>query len=395
MTIATSLATEDFNLADPEIQKDPYPFYPMLRARRPVLRTSVGGQDCWVLSRRADIVKVLMDPRTFSNRHTPLPNMLFSDPPEHERLRRMVGTMFTRIAVQPMAHGIAQFAGGLIDAGFARGHLDVIEDFAGPLSIEAIGALLGISGLHVEKLRGLSHHFVAYVRALQLGIAPSEEARTATEELKRFVVGLIETRGYVDGQVLSGLAEEHRNGALSDEELVNFAILLLVAGHSTTTNLIGNSIFMLLQRPQDQDRIADEEGFAARFLEEVLRTRPSFHRIHRITTRPVEIAGEPIPEGAIVRLMLASANRDPEFFENPEVFDPDVKRRTNSAFGQGIHSCLGNWLARLEASTAIRALAQKASEIRADPHRPAQPHTGGSFNEFGFDALPIVMTPRV
>jgi len=395
MTVQQLLTPEQFNLADPDIQQDPYPFYPILRETRPVLKTSVGGQPCWVLSRRADIVKVLMDPQTYSNRHTPLPNMLFSDPPEHERMRKMVGNMFARLAVLPMAEGIADMADRLIDKGLSRGGIDVIADFAGPLSIETIGQLLGISGLHVEKLRGLSHHFVAYVRALQLGIAPSEEARLATEELNRFVVELIDTNGYVEGRVLSALAEQRRIGELDADGLVNFAILLLVAGHSTTTNLIGNAVFILTQRPLDCDRLVNEDGFSDRFLEEVLRMRPSFHRIHRITTREVEIAGETIPAGAIVRLMLASGNRDPAFFENPEIFDPDLKRRAHNAFGQGIHSCLGNWLARLEASTALVSLAKKTAAVQLDPARPAQPHVGGSFNEFGFDGLPIVITARL
>jgi len=383
-----------FNLEDPEIQKDPYPYYPVLREQKPVLRSNVGGQPCWILSRRKEISKVLMDPHTYSNRHTPLPNMLFTDPPEHERLRLMVSSMFTRAAVQPMAAQIQAHAELLIERQLDVGHCDIIEDFAGPLSIETIGRLLGIAGLHVEKLRQLSHLFVSYVRSLQLALTPSSESRLATEELTQLMTDLVQSHSYEDGRVISVLADLRRTGELTTDGFVNFAILLLVAGHSTTTNLMGNAVYMLTKRPQDFNRMAEDESFVAPFLDEVLRTRPSFHRIHRVTTRDVELDGEFIPAGSIVRLMLASANRDPDFFDDAETFDPDEKRRNHLSFGQGIHTCLGSWLARLEASTAVAVLSRLVASVTLDQSNPPVPYSGGSFNEFGFERLPVILSPR-
>lgn len=174
---------------------------------------------------------------------------------------------------------------------------------------------------------------------------------------------------------------------------MQFATLLFGAGHTTTTNLIGNCLYMLTQRPDDLARMREDEAFIEPFIEEVLRTRPSFHRILRITTREVELHGETIPAGSIVRLLLASANRDPEYFPDGEEFDPDRKARMHSSFGQGIHSCLGSWLARLEARTALRIISRRAARIELDPDTAPTPLTGGTFNEFGFEHLPILIAP--
>jgi len=390
-----SITPDQFNPEDPEVQKDPYPYYPVLRTQRPVLKSSVGGQPCWVFSKREDITKALMDSETYSNRTTPLPNMLFVDSPEHERLRRMVSGMFTRAAVQPMAEFIDQTAERLIADILPSCRCDIIGDFAGPLTITMIGRMLGITGLHVEKLRELSSLFVEYVLALQVGRTPSEESRVATEELTRFMTGLAESRSYVDGGVIAVLAAARASGDLTDEEFVHFAILLLLAGHSTTTNLIGNAVYMLAQRPQDLERLAEDTAFVSPFMEEVLRTRPSFHREIRITARDVEVAGEFIPAGSVVRLLLASANRDPAYYEAPETFDPDLKRRMHLSFGQGIHSCLGSWLARLEGATALTVIARRLGSIALDPIEEPILFSGGTFNEFGFKRLPVILTPRV
>ncbi len=385
---------DDFDLEDPEIQADPYPYYPVLREHRPVYRTTVSGQPCWVLSRREEIVEVLMDPQTFSNRHTPLPNMLFSDPPEHERLRAMVASMFTRRILQEMSGEIAEHVELLTGNLVTNGRGDIIHDFASPLSIGTIGRLLGITRLQVAKLRDLSQLFIEYVRALQLGRTPSPESQRGTDELKKFMTDLVESRAYQDGRVISVLLQRKENGELTADEFVHFAILLLVAGHSTTTNLIGNCVYLLTRRPRDLGRMAANQDFIGPFVEEVLRTRPSFHRILRITTKDVELCGEFIPAGSIVRLLLASSNRDPAFFADPETFDPDRPRPVkHTAFGQGIHSCLGSWLARLEASTSLSQLSRRVTSIALDPDDPPVSHSGGSFNEFGFERLPVSLTP--
>ncbi len=388
------IVPEDFVLDDPEIQKNPYPYYPVLREQKPVFKTSFGNQPCWVLSRREEISKVLMDPETYSSETTPLPNMLFTDPPEHERLRSMVSHMFTRTAVQPMAVQVRTEAKSLLDQSLSSGQCDIINDFAGPLTIAAMGRLLGITGLQVERLRQSTHRQSEYVFAIRLGQTPSAVARNAKEEMTQFLMNLIETHTYESGGVISILADLHSRGKLTAEEFVSSATLLIVAGHSTTTNLIGNAIYMLAQRPQDLDRMAEDGTFITPFLEEVLRTRPSFHRLLRITTRDVELGGEFIPARSIVRLLMASANLDPAFFREAEHFDPDQKRRMHLAFGQGIHSCLGNWVARMEASAALEVFSSKVATVTLDPANPPAPFSGGTFNEFGFANLTVKLGAR-
>ncbi|GLT00286.1 cytochrome P450 [Sphingobium jiangsuense] len=384
---------DDFILSDPAVQADPYAFYPLLREQKPVLKTDFRGQPCWVLSRRKDISAVLMDPRTYSSKTSPTKSLLFADPPEHSRLRGMVAERFTRTAVAPMSERVEPAAIRQFEPCLTAGRCDGIRDFASPLTITMMGQLLGIAVEKVQDIRGLTHLLAEHALAIRLGATPRPEAQGASDDIRNLFMGLVETGDYAPGGIFALLAERHGAGDLSADELVQFATLLFGAGHTTTTNLIGNCLYMLTQRPDDLARMREDEAFIEPFIEEVLRTRPSFHRILRITTREVELHGETIPAGSIVRLLLASANRDPEYFPDGEEFDPDRKARMHSSFGQGIHSCLGSWLARLEARTALRIISRRAARIELDPDTAPTPLTGGTFNEFGFEHLPILIAP--
>ena len=394
MMSSTTLTPDQFRPDDPEIQMDPYPYYPVLREQRPVLATNFGEEPCWIVSRRDDVSKVLMDPATYSSRTSPIPMLLFADRPEHGRLRGMVSNLFTRQAVAPMADTIRTRATTMLARLLETGRCDIIGDFAGPVTMSVIGLMLGIDTSQVERLRSLTKLTADYVLSVRLGRTPSEASRAADAELTAFVKGIIDSRSDDDPGVVTVLAGKLRAGELTVPQCISFVILLLVAGHSTTTNLLGNSVYILTQRPHDLERMARDESFVTPFVEEVLRMRPSFHRIMRITTREVELGGERIPAGAIVRLLLASANRDPAAFEDPENFDGDAVRRGHFAFGQGVHSCLGTWLARLEAITTMGVFARGVSAVALDPDRPFERFSGGTFNEFGFERLPVIMTAR-
>ena len=385
------MTVDDFDLADKAIQADPYPYYPLLREQKPVFRTAFAGQPCWVLSRRKDIAAVLMDPKTYSSRTAPVANMLFADPPEHERLRLMVAARFTRPAVANMAEGIRGTATTRFETCRTAGRFDAIVDFASPLAVHMMGQLLGIPVEMVTDIRARTHLLADFVMALRLGKPPSPAAKAANEGIEAFFLDLIDTRGYAEEGIMAVLAECYRSGDLTSNEVVRFVTLLFGAGHTTTTNLIGNTLYVLSQRPADLARLKVDPAFVEPFIEEVLRMRPSFHRILRITTREVEIDGEAIPAGSIVRLLLASANRDPAFFPDGEVFDADRKARMHSAFGQGIHSCLGSWLARLEGQTALRVVSAMTDRLELDPSVAPVPLTGGTFNEFGFEHLPMTV----
>ena len=388
------ITPEAFDLTDHAIQSDPYPYYPVLREQAPVLARDFHGKPCWVVSRRKDVADILMDPATYSSKTSTLTSMLFSDPPEHGRLRAMVAPLFTRIAVQTRTDAITEAAQSMFRACVEKRRFDAIESFASPLTITMISRLLGLPVVDVQQIRKWSPLLGEYVAAVRIGKTPPPEAQAAWDELWDFLLTTAKSGSYAPDGAIAVLAERHRAGELDDYALVRFTTLLFTAGHLTTTNLIGNSLFILANRPDDLRRLQEDESFTAPFIEEVLRTRPSFHRIARITTREVVLHGQRIPAGATVRLMLASANRDPEVHPEGEDFDPDRKGRAHIAFGQGIHSCLGSWLARLEGGIAMRTVAGMVATISLDPEQPPVPFSGGTMNEFGFERMPLIVEPR-
>ncbi len=382
-----------FDLEDAGVQADPYPLYPLLRDAAPVVESRIGGQPSWVVSRRKDIAAILMDPATYSSRTSPLPNMLSLDEPAHGRLRAMVAAKFTQPAVQTMADDIRAKAEALFAHCVSAGQVDIVDAFAAPLTVAMISTMLGIPADRVEDIRDGSGHFSDYVSAVRVGLTPLPNAQAAMDGLSAMTLEIVRERSYAPDGVMAILAARHEAGELTGDELVHYAILLFVAGHSTTTNLIAAAAYMLSRRPQDLDRLRADPDFAAPFIEEVLRTRPSFQRIIRLTTRDVELHGVDIPACAHVRLLLGSANRDPAYFPDGEVFDPDRQGRMHSSFGQGIHTCLGSWLARFEGTLAVSVIARTAGRVALDPARPPVPLIGGTTHEFGFEALPVVVTP--
>lgn len=389
MTQQMNPAAEQFVLDDPEIQKDPYPFYPILRDQAPVLKTSFGGQPCWVLSRREDIATVLMDPKIFSSHTSPSLNLVHADPPDHSRLRKLVARMFTRRAVSAMAEHIAQTTEELVDQIVRKGRCDIVADFAGPLTVSVIGRFLGIATGEVERMRHLNHLAQDYEGSIRLNREPSPESQTARQDLTQLAADIVRLRQFDTGGVVASLVGFVDQGDLTELECVNLLVLLIITGHATTTNLLANSIYMLTQRPDDLTKLRDDKSAIAPYVEEVLRTRPSFHRITRITTEPVTLSGTEIPAGSIVRLLLASANRDPSDVESPEVFDPAREQGMHLAFGYGIHTCLGQWLGRLESETALEVFARRVSTVGLIPDESLIRFSGGTFNEFGFECLPV------
>lgn len=380
---------ERFRLDDESIQQDPFGYYPVLREDAPVFRTQLGGSPCWVLSRHQDITQALMDPDTFSSQTTPVPTLLHADPPDQQRMRAMVSNLFTRNKVSPMRPFIEARCAELLDELVTAGGGDIVLDFAGPLTVSVMARLLGISIDHVERLRQSSRLAAKYVRASRLGITASPEATAGRDQLFSFATDVVSSGSFDADGVIARLAQLTTGGELTEEQRTHFIVLLIVAGHTTTTNLIANCFFTLAHRPDDLGRVREDKAYTQKFIEEVLRTRPSFQRILRVTTRDVVVSGTEIPAGSTVYLLLGSANRDPNVFEDAETFDADQRRKMHVAFGHGIHTCLGQWLARLEASTALTSTAARVSAVALDPQRPPEHLAGGTYNEFGFEHLPV------
>jgi len=351
---------ERFRLDNESIQQDPFGYYPELREDAPVLRTQLGGSPCWVLSRHQDITQALMDPDTFSSQTTPAPTLLHADPPDQQRMRAMVSNLFTRNKVSPMRPFIEARCAELLDELVTAGGGDIVVDFAGPLTVSVMARLLGISIDDVERLRQSSRLAAEYVRASRLGITASPEATAGRDQLFDFATDVVSSGSFDADGVIARLAQLTTGGELTEEQRSHFIVLLIVAGHTTTTNLIANCFFTLAHRPDDLGRVREDKAYTQK-----------------------------IPAGSTVYLLLGSANRDPDVFDDAETFDADQRRKMHVAFGHGIHTCLGQWLARLEASTALTSTAARVSAVALDPQRPPEHLAGGTYNEFGFEHLPV------
>ncbi|MEC3975731.1 cytochrome P450 [Amycolatopsis sp. H20-H5] len=386
-------APSRFRLDDKSIQENPFAHYAALREQAPVLRTELAGNAVWVLSRQEDVAAALKDSATFSSRTSPQPTLLHSDPPEQQRLRAMTSGLFTRGAVSSMEPFIEQRGRELLDALVAAGGCDIVDDFAGPLTVSVSSRLFGVSVDDVEQLRRWTKLAAEYIRSTRLGTPAPEDAKAAHSELFAFAGSLVAPDQHRPEGAVATLAKFTAAGELTQEQFSRFVVLLLVAGHSTTTNLIANSVYTLTQHPEDLARLRDEPAFAQKFIEEVLRLRPSFQRIPRVTTRDVEVSGTMIPANSTVYLLLGSANRDPRLFDGPDVFDPEQRRKMHMSFGYGIHTCLGQWLARLEVRIALQSLAARVESVTLDPDQQPDHLSGGTFNEFGFHHLPVRFVP--
>jgi cytochrome P450/ferredoxin-NADP reductase len=382
-----------FRLDDAAIQEDPFAHYVDLREQAPVLETDLGGKPAWVLSRREDIAAALLDTTAFSSRTVADATLLHSDPPDHRALRTMVSGLFTRAAVSSVEPFIARRSAELLDEFVAAGACDIVDDFAGPLTVSVSSRLFGIAVDDVEQLRTWTRVSAEYQRALRLGTQAPEGSEDAFRHLFDFAGRLVASSTSEADTVVARLARLTADGELTRQQSAQYMVLLLVAGHSTTTNLIANSTYVLTQHPQYAERLRDDPSFGEKFIEEVLRYRPSFQRIPRVATRDVEVSGTTIPSGSTVYLLLGSANRDPRTFDDPEAFDPDQLRTMHVSFGHGIHTCMGQWLARMEGRLAVQLLAARVGSVTLDAADGPVHLSGGTGNEFGFHHLPVRLVP--
>ncbi|MCX4984062.1 cytochrome P450 [Streptomyces sp. NBC_00572] len=293
-------------------------------------------------------------------------NMLMSDPPHHTRLRKLVSQEFTARRVEGMRQRVQEITDELLDGMTADGarSADIIEAFASPLPMIVISELLGVPGLDRASFHAWSNETLAPT-------SPEAE-KEAYEQIMPYLAGLIAAKRESPGKdLLSALVHTVDEGGdrLTEEELVSLAFLLLVAGHETTVNTIGNAVRALFDHPDQLAAVrADPTGLAAGLVEETLRyDGPVATTTPRIALQDTEIGGVQVPRGAIVLIAMAGADHDPARFPDPERFD--VRRsdaRSNLSFGHGIHFCLGAPLARLEGEVALGTLLKRLPDLAAD-----------------------------
>jgi cytochrome P450 len=374
-------------ILDQAHRADPYPLYADLR-KTPVARQADGS---YVVSTYSEIVSLLHDPRVSSdmlNSADPTivdgdqpPSFLHQDPPDHDRLRRMTmrhfGPPHTPRRIAAMEPDLAAIVTRLIDGFAGRSRIDVVDDLAYPFPVAVICELLGVPREDEPRF----HRWVEQgVQALDpsLDAAARQRMRAqAMADLSAYLTDLVDAHRRAPGHdLLSAMAtDDGPEGRMPTGQLVSTAILLLIAGHETTVNLIANGMLTLLRHPDVLRRLRGDPDLAIPMVEELLRYEPPVHFLPwRTTLDEIDLAGTTIPKGARVTLVLAAGNRDPDHVADPDRFVPDRDGNQHLGFGGGIHACFGAPLARLEAQIALTALARRLHNPRlaADPppYRP-------------------------
>jgi pimeloyl-[acyl-carrier protein] synthase len=396
----------DLDFLAPDFLADPYPAYHRLRAAGPVHRHPAGF---FVLTRYDEISAFLRDARFGKSGYQALfesrfgsgasgpwlgLSMLFRDPPNHTRLRALVSKAFTPRVVETLREHIQEIVDRLLARVDGAPQMDVIEDLAYPVPVTVISELLGVPVDDAERVKGWSRDVARALDAIALPVGPEviERGRRATDEIVSYFRDLIaERRGHPGPDLLSGLIEAEEAGdRLSEPELLATCVLLYVAGHETTVNLIGNGLLALLRHPEERRRLQGDAGRLHGAIEELLRYDGPVQRAGRMPTTDIEIAGVPIPAGTLVLGLLGGANRDPAHFAEPDRLDLAREEPRHLAFGSGIHYCLGASLARLEAQVAIGTVLRRFPSLSLATERLTwRP----SSTLRGLETLPVVLGP--
>jgi len=373
---------------DPAWARDPYPVYAALRESNPVHRSPFGF---WVFTRHADCLAMLRDKRASSDGRnidaTDFPAMrdrefiegtgagemlaemapfIFRDPPDHTRLRGLVQKAFTPRVVEELRPRVEQICDALLDAALERGSCDLVADYAYPLPVQIIVEMLGVPAEDHEQFRVWSD---ALARGLDPDfLLPPEAVQQRLNGILSFVQyfgGLIEQRRAHPGDDLLTrlLQAEEQGDVLTQGELLSTGILLLVAGHETSVNLIAGGALALIDHPDQLARFRDDAGVTRSGVEEMLRYVAPVQLTGRVALEPIEVGGVVVAPGEFAMLLIGSANRDPAAFTDPDTFDVARSDNNNLGFGFGIHHCLGAALARLEAQVALTALTRRARVI--------------------------------
>ena len=356
-------------MSEPQQTINPYEGFKLLREHAPVSQLEADGP--WQVARHADVNAILRDHATFSSdvsmqpqEKRGAPSMLFSDPPVHHRLRRLVSVAFKPSQIQLQEEQIRLRCNELLDAIPINTEIDLVKALAAPLPVMVIAEMLGVEDGDMATFKAWSDEIFSNIGEILFG-TPSPESERAAEEMNTYFLQQIDDirnnpKIHLLGQLV---ATETEDGILDDEELLSFCRLLLIAGNETTTGLITASARIFHENPYVLAEIKQKPELAAPFVEEALRFYSPFSATVRRTTKDVEIAGQKIPAGELVVPLIASANRDEQVFTDPDTFKLDRDSNPHLAMGFGIHFCLGAHLARLEGKIVAEEMARRFSSV--------------------------------
>ncbi len=353
---------------EPELLQDPYPTFARWQADHPIWRADDSGH--WVLTRHDDVRSVLKNSSEYSSKamgdgSNPLP-LLTDDPPKHTQLRKLVDRAFTRRMLKLMEDWVDELAHEMVASLDVGTPLDIVQKLTIPLPVAVIARMMGIPAERSEDFKRWSDALTGTLA----GVSLAERERDVFEMATFFQSLIPERRNSPSDDLVSAVVNAEIDGErLTDQEIVGFNILLLIAGNETTTNLLGNLLNVLLDRPDLWDQLKADPNLVDAAVEETLRFDGPVQFLMRRAQKPMHYHGQDVAVGETVAVVMAAANRDPDVYENPTEFRLDRERNHHHTFGFGVHFCIGAPLARMEARLTMRALLERFVAIR----RPADP----------------------
>jgi cytochrome P450 len=374
-----------YHLLDPEVLADPYPLYRQLREQDPVHWDPY--LHAWVVTRYADVVTVL---HRFRAARTPAPDrldelgmgelspiaavmvkqMLFLDPPEHGRVRRLASVAFTPRRVARLREHIRQITETLVDELTSDGEFDVMSRLANPLPAIVTAEMLGVPTSDHELLKSWSQDFAEMLGNFQHNPGRAAKVLQSVEEMVAYFSAAIASEGThpTEGLINALVTAEVDGDRLTDEEIVANVIVTMVGGQETTTNLIGNGLLSLLRQPDQLDRLRADPALMPSAVEELLRYESPSQHTARLAPAGAVLGDSAIAEGDAVIAVMGAANRDPERFSDPDAIDLARPDNRHVAFGWAAHFCFGAPLARIEGQLAFETLLSRFSELSLAPY---------------------------
>ncbi|KAB8333171.1 cytochrome P450 [Scytonema tolypothrichoides VB-61278] len=366
-----------------ELLSNPFPWYAKMRRFSPVFYDA--KQQSWMVFRYEDVKQVFADWQIFSSK-TPHPpeqtdltqSLISTDPPKHRSLRSLVAKVFTARRVEELAPRITQITHELIDKVQGQERMDFMHDLAIPLPVIVISEILGVPIEDQDDFKRWSDGIVVY----------DPSALKAMADYFRHLLG--QRRQNPGKDLISDLIAAHEAGeTLTAQELVDFCMVLLVAGNETTTNLLGNAILCFNEYPETFEGLKQEPQLLPFAIEEVLRYRSPVQAIERFTKVETQLGGQTIPAGQMVTLWIGSANRDETQFDRPDQFVVDRNPNPHLSFGNGIHFCLGAPLARLEGKIVLNAVLKRLPNLHIAPNTALE--FIPSMDLYGVKSLPVLL----
>lgn len=388
----TDLLIEDMLLSS-EYVESPYAFYDILRDEQPIYWSR--KWNAWVLTRYDDALAVLQDFKSFSNmgrygkylstlpshertqlayleHHYQHGGLVQADPPAHNRLRKLISKAFTPRTITQMDGLVRLIVAELIDEFVNQEEVELINSFAFPLPAIVIAGVLGVPVEERNRFKDWSSTIQRFLGSGKCNFSYALAAQESWRHMNEYFAQLLTQRRENPQQdLVSSLAHASENGeCLTEDEIIRTCGAMLIAGHETTTNLISNGVWRLLDSPEQKALLTSDTTLYPSAIEEILRLETPFQSVPRTLTTDVKMRGHTLRKGQLAHVMLGAANRDPLQFDKPDRFD--IRRTDNKhiAFGYGIHFCLGAALARLEGPIAIQAILERFPQMTLQPNRP-------------------------